>query len=113
MPGMPGNGWQVMASFRKDSSVTRQKLKPGTVRRIAGYARPYVRELVLFLGLNTISALIVVANPLLLKGIIDQGIVPGGGASSSGSPPPSPGSPWSRRCWASCSAGTRRASARD
>ncbi|MCP9977140.1 ABC transporter ATP-binding protein/permease [Actinomadura madurae] len=74
---MPGNGWQVMASFRKDSSVTRQKLKPGTVRRIAGYARPYVRELVLFLGLNTISALIVVANPLLLKGIIDQGIVPG------------------------------------
>ncbi|WP_420865749.1 ABC transporter ATP-binding protein [Actinomadura welshii] len=77
MPGMPGNGWQVMASFRKDSSVTRQKLKPGTVRRIAGYARPYVRELVLFLGLNTISALIVVANPLLLKGIIDQGIVPG------------------------------------
>jgi ATP-binding cassette subfamily B protein len=74
---MPGNGWQVMASFRKDSSVTRQKLKPGTVGRIAGYARPYVRELVLFLGLNTISALIVVANPLLLKSIIDQGIVPG------------------------------------
>ncbi|MEO3827494.1 ABC transporter ATP-binding protein [Actinomadura sp. B10D3] len=74
---MPGNGWQVMASFRKDSSVTRQKLKPGTVRRIAGYARPYVRELALFLGLNTISALIVVANPLLLKGIIDQGIVSG------------------------------------
>ncbi|WP_433479668.1 ABC transporter ATP-binding protein [Spirillospora sp. CA-142024] len=77
MPGMPGSGWQVMASFRKDSSVTRQKLKPGTVGRIAGYARPYVRELVLFLALNSLSALIVVANPLLLKGIIDQGIVPG------------------------------------
>src|SRR4051812_8461026 len=77
MPGSPGNGWQVMASFRKDSSVTRQKLKPGTVARIAGYARPYVRELSLFLALNTVSALIVVANPLLLKGIIDRGIVPG------------------------------------
>lgn len=77
MPGMPGNGWQVMASFRKDSSVTRQKLKPGTVGRIAGYARPYVRELGLFLALNSLSALIVVANPLLLKAIIDRGIVQG------------------------------------
>ncbi|TDC66135.1 ABC transporter ATP-binding protein [Actinomadura sp. GC306] len=74
---MPGNGWQVMASFRRDSSVTRQKLKPGTVGRIAGYARPYVRELVLFLGLNSLSALIIVANPLLLKAIIDSGIVAG------------------------------------
>ncbi|MGW5414408.1 ABC transporter ATP-binding protein [Actinomadura geliboluensis] len=74
---MPGNGWQVMASFRKDSSVTRQKLKPGTVGRIAGYARPYVRELVIFLALNSLAAVIVVANPLLLKSIIDSGIVPG------------------------------------
>ncbi|WP_371942267.1 ABC transporter ATP-binding protein [Actinomadura chokoriensis] len=77
MPGMPGNGWQVMASFRKDSSVTQQKLKPGTVGRIAGYARPYMRELVIFLALNSLAALIVVANPLLLKSIIDSGIVPG------------------------------------
>ncbi len=77
MPGMPGNGWQVMASFRRDASVTRQRLKPGTVRRIAGYARPYVRELVLFLLLNALTAGIVVANPLLLKAIIDRGIVPG------------------------------------
>ncbi|NVI92590.1 ABC transporter ATP-binding protein [Actinomadura sp. BRA 177] len=74
---MPGNGWQVMASFRKDSSVTQQKLKPGTVGRIAGYARPYVRELVIFLALNSLAAVIVVANPLLLKSIIDSGIVPG------------------------------------
>ncbi|WP_407921510.1 ABC transporter ATP-binding protein [Actinomadura soli] len=77
MPGMPGNGWQVMASFRRDGSVTQQKLKPGTVGRIASYARPYVRELVLFLTLNSLAALIVVANPLLLKGIIDRGILPG------------------------------------
>ena len=77
MPGTPGNGWQVMASFRRDSSVTQQKLKPGTVGRIAGYARPYVRELALFLTLNSFAALIVVANPLLLKAIIDSGIIPG------------------------------------
>ncbi|TDC97505.1 ABC transporter ATP-binding protein [Actinomadura sp. 7K507] len=74
---MPSNGWQVLASFRKDDSVTRQKLKPGTIGRIAGYARPYVRELALFLALNSLAALIVVANPLLLKAIIDSGIIPG------------------------------------
>ncbi|HEU5161461.1 MAG TPA: ABC transporter ATP-binding protein [Streptosporangiaceae bacterium] len=73
MPGMP---WQVMASFRRDDSVTQQKLKPGTVKRIAGYARPYTRDLVLFLGLNALAAGTVVANPLLLKAIIDQGIIP-------------------------------------
>ena len=33
--------WQAMRSFSRDSSVTRQRLKPGTVRRVAGYARPY------------------------------------------------------------------------
>ncbi|WP_433338958.1 ABC transporter ATP-binding protein [Spirillospora sp. CA-294931] len=77
MPGMSGNGWQVMNSFRRDGSVTQQKLKPGTVKRIAGYARPYVRELVLFLALNSLAAVIVVANPLLLKAIIDRGVVPG------------------------------------
>nr|WP_103939438.1 ABC transporter ATP-binding protein [Thermomonospora echinospora] len=74
---MPGNGWQVMASFRRDGSVTQQKLQPDTVRRIAGYARPYLRELVLFLVLNAVSAGIVVAGPLLLKTIIDRGVVPG------------------------------------
>ncbi|WP_019633781.1 ABC transporter ATP-binding protein [Actinomadura atramentaria] len=73
---MPGNGWQVMTSFRTDSSVTEQRLKPGTVRRIAGYARPYKKELAVFLALNAFAALIVVANPLLLKSIIDRGIVP-------------------------------------
>ncbi|MFC4909273.1 ABC transporter ATP-binding protein [Actinomadura gamaensis] len=76
MPGMPGNGWQVMASFRRDSSVTQKKLAKGTVKRISGYARPYIRELVLFLALNALGAVIVVANPLLLKGIIDRGIIP-------------------------------------
>ncbi|WP_141962125.1 ABC transporter ATP-binding protein [Actinoallomurus bryophytorum] len=72
---MPDNGWMVMMSFRRDNTVVRERLKPGTVRRIAGYARPYVRELVLFLVLNAIAAVVVVANPLLLKAIIDHGIV--------------------------------------
>jgi ATP-binding cassette, subfamily B, bacterial len=66
--------WNVMMSFRRDSSVTKERLKPGTVRRIAGYAGPYVHDLVYFLVLNAVDAVVVVANPLLLKMIIDRGI---------------------------------------
>ncbi len=73
---MPDGGWAMMMSFRRDNSVVKQRLKAGTVRRIAGYARPYKRDLALFLVLNAIAAGIVVANPLLLKSIIDRGIVP-------------------------------------
>ena len=76
MQGMDGpNGFQMMASFRRDSSVTQEQLKPGTVRRIVGYARPYRRDLVLFLLLNAVGAAIVVAGPLMLQVIIDQGIL--------------------------------------
>ncbi|MCW2946096.1 MAG: transporter related protein, partial [Actinoallomurus sp.] len=52
---MPDNGWSMMMSFRRDNSVVKQRLKEGTVRRIAGYARPYMRELVFFLVLNSIA----------------------------------------------------------
>ena len=30
----------MMRSLRQDPSITQQKLKPGTVRRIIGYAKP-------------------------------------------------------------------------
>ncbi len=64
-----------MSSFRRDPSVTQQKLKPGTMRRIASYARPYRWLLVLFLLITIADAVITVANPLLLRSIIDNGIL--------------------------------------
>jgi ATP-binding cassette subfamily B protein len=64
-----------MRSFRHDPSVTHQKLKPGTVRRIMGYARPYKLYLSLFLAATVLDALITVVNPLLLRVIIDKGIL--------------------------------------
>jgi ATP-binding cassette, subfamily B, bacterial len=65
----------MMSSFRRDPSVTQQKLKPGTIRRIASYARPYRWLLVLFLLITIADAVITVANPLLLRSIIDNGIL--------------------------------------
>ncbi|MEU9889215.1 ABC transporter ATP-binding protein [Sphaerisporangium sp. NPDC051011] len=75
---MLGGGYspQVMRSLRRDSSVTKERLTPGTVPRIARYARPYRWHIAAFLVLVVLDAAIVIANPLLLKAIIDQGIVP-------------------------------------
>jgi ATP-binding cassette subfamily B protein len=58
--------WQAMRSFSRDSSVTRQRLKPGTVRRVASYARPYRGELTLFMITTALDAVVTVAVPLLL-----------------------------------------------
>src|SRR5580704_6563524 len=65
----------MMRGFRMDPAITKQKLKPGTVRRIAAYARPYRWYLAVFLLMTGIDALITVVNPLLLREIIDQGIL--------------------------------------
>src|SRR5512142_1279757 len=65
----------AMRGFRMDPSITKQKLKPGTVRRIAGYARPYRMHLTVFLIATAVDAVITVVNPLLLRDIIDRGIL--------------------------------------
>src|SRR5258708_33400812 len=68
--------WHAMRSFSRDSSITQQRIKPGTIRRIMSYARPYRRELVLFLIIVALDAGITVAVPLLLHSLIDNGILP-------------------------------------
>jgi ATP-binding cassette subfamily B protein len=65
----------MFRGFRMDPAITKQKLKPGTVRRIARYARPYRRLLVAFLLFTAVDAAITVVNPLLLREIIDHGIL--------------------------------------
>jgi ATP-binding cassette, subfamily B, bacterial len=65
----------MMRGFHMDPSVTKQKLKPGTVKRIMAYARPYRWLLAAFLVATSIDALITVVNPLLLRDVIDQGIL--------------------------------------
>ncbi len=72
-----GSGPGVMKTFRRDASVTSTKLAPGTYRRIAGFARPYRRQLVLFLGLIVMDAAVNAANPLVYRAIIDDGALGG------------------------------------
>ncbi len=74
--GMYAANWHAMRSFARDRSVTQQRLKPGSVRRILSYARPYRLDLAIFLVMTVASAVIGVAVPLLLKVIVDRGILP-------------------------------------
>ena len=69
--------WHTLSGFRRDRSVARRKLAPGTVRRIARFAAPYKRWLGMFLVLILFDAVITVLNPLILKQIIDKGVAPG------------------------------------
>ncbi|MFE6388774.1 ABC transporter ATP-binding protein [Nocardiopsis dassonvillei] len=60
-----------------DGSAKGQSLPPGITRRIISYARPHWRVILCFLLVTTVGAGIVVANPLLLRAIIDRGILTG------------------------------------
>jgi ATP-binding cassette subfamily B protein len=73
---MSMSGWTAMRSLTRDDSVKDTKLKPGTARRVLRYARPFRREIVFFLALVVVSAALVVATPLLLKDLVDHGIIP-------------------------------------
>jgi ATP-binding cassette, subfamily B, bacterial len=76
---MIGGGGPVLRmplGLRLDESVTRQKVKAGTVRRILPFARPYRSILALLLLVSAADSVINVANPVILGLVIDKGILP-------------------------------------
>ena len=56
--------------------LTQQKVRPGTLRRILPYTRPYRWKVISLLVLTALGALIAVTIPLMFKFIIDEGIIP-------------------------------------
>ncbi|MBM3743285.1 MAG: ABC transporter ATP-binding protein [Actinobacteria bacterium] len=68
--------WTSFRSLTSDESVKNQRLKSGTIYRIARYATPYRISLIFFLATVMVDAVLVVTSPLLLKRLIDQGVIP-------------------------------------
>ena len=58
--------------LHQDNSVLDKKLAPGTLRRVASFARPYRKELTIFLLLTIVSSVIGVATPLLAGDVINE-----------------------------------------
>jgi ATP-binding cassette, subfamily B, bacterial len=55
--------------------VTRQQVRPGTARRVWPYLRRYRGQIVLLLGITAVGSAIAVVNTLILRLIIDDGIL--------------------------------------
>lgn len=72
--------WMTHRSMTADPSVTQQKLKAGTVKRIFTFAKPYRLSIWIFLFTVVIDAALIVATPLLLRQLIDEGVIPKDGA---------------------------------
>ena len=68
--------WMTHRSMTADPSVKQQKLKAGTVKRIFTFAKPYRLSIWIFLFTVVIDAALIVATPLLLRQLIDEGVIP-------------------------------------
>lgn len=73
-------GWMALRTLSSDQSVKNAKLKPGTLKRIIKYAKPYKSKFALFFIALILDSVLTVATPLLLKRLIDQGVIPKNGA---------------------------------
>lgn len=75
--GGPTGAFLQLRSYSRDRSVNQQRIKAGTLQRVLRYALPYRRRIAAVLVVISIDALLVVAQPLLIRRIIDDGVVPG------------------------------------
>ncbi|MBF0687888.1 MAG: ABC transporter ATP-binding protein [Cellulomonas sp.] len=63
-----------MRGFAQDRDVARQRLAPGTLRRILAFAHPYRAQLAVFLVLIALGAAAGALTPWLFQRLIDDGI---------------------------------------
>ncbi len=73
MSGM--SPWAMLGSARRDRSVVDQKLSRETLRRVVGFALPHRALIAGFLFFVVIDAGLVVVNPLLIKHLLDDGVI--------------------------------------
>ena len=57
---------------RRDSSVVKKQIPPGTWKRILRFARPYRADLIVFLVIVVLDALIGVATPVLAGKVVNE-----------------------------------------
>lgn len=69
-----GNPWAAYQGFTKDKSVKKTTLADGTISRVLTYASEFRGYIATYLTLLVIDSLLVVAQPLLFKQIVDVAI---------------------------------------
>ena len=66
-----------MRTFMRDRSVVDHRVAPGTGKRMLRFASPYRRLIVFFLVLVVVDAVLGAVNPLIIRSIINTGIIGG------------------------------------
>ncbi|WP_208812452.1 ABC transporter ATP-binding protein [Micromonospora echinofusca] len=83
MPGGGGmGGWSMLRAMRDSDEVAGHRLGRGTARRVVAFARPYRRDIVVFLVTVVFAAAIGVATPVLAGDVINT-ITRGGPSAGS------------------------------
>jgi ATP-binding cassette subfamily B protein len=68
------SGPEFWSRYHEDEA-TRQQVRPGTARRVWPYLRRYRGAMVLLVFLTAVGSAIVVVSPLILRLIIDDGVL--------------------------------------
>ena len=69
-----GNPWAAYQGFTNDRSVKKKQLSAGTLKRVMSYATEFRVYIFVYLSLLVFDSLLVVAQPLLFKRIVDTAI---------------------------------------
>ncbi|WP_240032811.1 ABC transporter ATP-binding protein [Micromonospora globbae] len=64
-------GWSMLRSMRNEDEVSAHRLRRGVARRIVAFARPYRRDIIVFLVTVVLAAIIGVATPVLAGDVIN------------------------------------------
>ncbi|SCL36999.1 ATP-binding cassette, subfamily B [Micromonospora rhizosphaerae] len=64
-------GWSMLRSMRDRDQISTHQLKRGTAKRIIDFARPYRRDIMIFLVTVVLAAIIGVATPVLAGDVIN------------------------------------------
>jgi ATP-binding cassette subfamily B protein len=64
-------------AFRRDDSILKHQVAPGTLGRILTFGRPYAGILLFFLLLVMLDAAAGTINPLVYRQLINRGVLPG------------------------------------
>src|SRR6266545_2025162 len=62
---MGGGGWGMLRSMRREEEIRNRKIGRATAKRVLGFARPYRRDILIFLVAVVLDAVIGVAGPVL------------------------------------------------
>ncbi|HKS99974.1 MAG TPA: ABC transporter ATP-binding protein [Rugosimonospora sp.] len=68
---MAGGGWSMLRAIRREDELRNRRIGRATAKRVLAFARPYRRDITVFLLAVILDAVIGVATPVLAGGVVN------------------------------------------